>query len=373
MKKIINLLFNDFTNDNRVLKMSRSLQNNGFEVFLVATHFDKKLPKEEKTEGFTVHRFNVGRIQILPLNLIRFWWIVVKNFRKENIFHANDLYALPPAYFIKKFFNKEAKIVYDCHEHETEAKIYLKKPLMKKLAVIFERKMIKMADEVITVSQSIADDYVEMYGIETPHLVLNTPLYTKQKRYDLFREKFKIPKGKTIFLFQGGYLPGRGIDRLIEVFSQLEKKNPNLVLVFLIYGEGIEELKEKVSDMGNVFWHEKVSPLEYMKYVASADWGIYLMENICKNHDFALPNKIFDYILGGLPVVVSNLREMSKLVNDNNLGYAIDPENKKEVINLLKDFDLKTKDEFIPNIEFVAREYCWEEQEKVLINIYKSL
>jgi glycosyltransferase involved in cell wall biosynthesis len=97
------------------------------------------------------------------------------------------------------------------------------------------------------------------------------------------------------------------------------------------------------------------------------------MENICKNHDYALPNKIFDYILGGLPVVVSNLKEMSKLVNDNNVGYAIDPENKEEVINLLKGFDLKTKNKFLPNLESVAKKYCWEEQEKVLINIYKYL
>ena len=82
MKRIINLLFNDFTHDNRVLKISRSLQNAGFDVLLVATHFDKNLPKEEKVEGFKVRRFNVGRFNILPINLIIFWFVVVKNFRK---------------------------------------------------------------------------------------------------------------------------------------------------------------------------------------------------------------------------------------------------------------------------------------------------
>jgi glycosyltransferase involved in cell wall biosynthesis len=373
MPRVINLLFNDFTHDNRVLKISRSLQKSGFGVFLAATHFDKNLPKEEEIEGFQVKRFNVGRFNILPLNLIFFWFLIIKNFKKEKLFHVNDLYVLPPAYVIKRFFNKSARIVYDCHEHETEAKIYIDKPLMKKWAVLFEKRMIRLADRVITVSQSIADDYVKMYGIETPNLVLNTPLYTKQKRYDLFREKLKISKEKVIFLFQGGYLPGRGIEKLIDVFSELSSKNKDLVLVFLVYGEGIDELKGKVKDIDNIFWHERVSPLEYMKYVSSADWGIYLMENICKNHNFALPNKIFDYILGGLPVVVSNLKEMSRLVNENVLGYTIDPDDKKGVLNLLNSIDMETKKKFVPNLEMVAKKYCWEEQEKVLINIYKSL
>ena len=373
MKRVVNLLFNDFTHDNRVLKISKSLKKAGFDVILAATHFDKNLPKEEVIENFKVQRFNVWRIKILPINLILFWISMVKNFRKEELFHVNDLYALPPAYIIKRFFNGDCKIVYDCHEHETEAKIYLNKPLMKRLAKVFERKMIGIADEIITVSESIANDYVKMYGIKKPHLVLNTPNYTKPSKSDLFRKNLNISKDKIIFLFQGGYLPGRGIDNLIDVFKKLEKKNDKLVLVFLVYGQGVNELKNRVKDIDNIYWHEKVSPLEYMKYVSSADWGIYLMENICKNHDYALPNKIFDYILGGLPVVVSNLKEMSKLVNRYNVGYTIDPEDEKEVLSLLKDFNENTKKQFIPNLERVAKKYCWENQEKVLINIYKSL
>ena len=221
MKKVINLLFNDFTNDNRVLKISRSLQNNGYDVTLVTTHFDKELPKEEIIEGFKVKRFNVGRVKILPLNLILFWIVVIKNFRKENIFHCNDLYALPPAYIIKKFFNKKAKIVYDCHEHETEARIYIGKPVIKFFAKMFEKVMIKEADKVITVSESIADDYVKIYGIEKPSLVLNCPVYRVEKKEDLFREKFNIPKDKILFLYHGAYLKGRGVETLVNIFKEL--------------------------------------------------------------------------------------------------------------------------------------------------------
>lgn len=161
-------------------------------------------------------------------------------YKKEEIFHCNDLYALPPAYIIKKFFNKDVKIVYDCHEHETEAGVYLGKPLLKWLAKIFERKMIKAVDSVITVSDSIAQDYVRLYQIKKPHLVMNCPNYKRYRSFNLFREKFNIGEDKTLFLFQGEYLQGRGVEKLIEIFKELEKVNESLALILLVYGEGIE-------------------------------------------------------------------------------------------------------------------------------------
>ena len=374
-KRVLNLLFNDFTNDNRVLKESRTLQLKGFNVTLLATHFKRELPKEEVIEGFKVRRINVGRIKLLPLNLILFWIRVVFLYKKEDIIHANDLYALPPAVFIKKFINKRIKIVYDCHEHETEGRIYHDKPYMKPFAKFFEKKLINSADKVITVSESIAKDYEDIYGIEKPELVLNCPVLSKVngKRYNLFREQFDIPKDKIIFLLQGGYMPGRGYQRLIEVFKTLEKTNEDLVLVFLIYGEGTEKLKDMIEGCKNIYWHEKVPVLEYMKYVNSADWGILLLENLCKSYDYSLPNKLFDYVGGGLPVVVSNLKELSNFVEKNKVGYVVDASSPKNVIEVLSNIDKESKSKFIKDLSITAKKYSWEEQEKVLLKIYKSL
>ena len=373
MKKVLNLLFNDFTNDNRVLKESRTLQSNGFDVILLATHFKKELPKEEVIEGFKVRRINVGRIKLLPLNLILFWIKVVFLYKKEGIIHANDLYALPPAAFIKKFINKRVKVVYDCHEHETEAQIYNGKKLLKKLAQIFEKRLIYSADSIITVSKSIAEDYVKMYKIELPKLVLNSPPYQGNKVYDLLRKDLGISKDKTIFLFQGNYIAGRGVDDLIGVFERIEERNTNIVLVLLMYGKGVEYIKEKVKNAKNIFFHEKVSVLEYMKYVSSADWGIYLMENNCKNSDYALPNKIFDYIMGGLPVVVSNLKEMGSFVRGYEIGITVNSQDQEEILDVLEKIHHNSGEEYMQALEKVAKKYSWEEQEKVLLKIYNSL
>lgn len=372
-KRVINILFNDFTNDNRVFKESISLIKAGYDVELAATRFDTTIPQNENIDGIKVTRFNVGSVKILPLNLLLFWLKLIRNYSKEKIFHCNDLYALPPAYFIKKILHRDIKIVYDCHEHETEAGVYIGKPILKFFAKIFEKKMIKSVDKVITVSESIADDYVRMYGIEKPSLVLNCPKYQKYKKYNLFREKFNIGEDKVLFLYQGEYLPGRGVDKLIDIFKELESKNNKQVLILLVYGDNLDSLKDKIKESKNIYWHDKVPSDSYMRYVASSDWGIYLMENTCKNHDYALPNKIFDYVSAGLPLILSNLKEMSRFVLVNKVGYIINPEQKEEILLLLQRIDKKGVDSFSSKLQITSKKYCWEEQEKILFKVYNSL
>lgn len=110
-----------------------------------------------------------------------------------------------------------------------------------------------------------------------------------------------------------------------------------------------------------------------MEYVASADWGIYLMENICKNHEYALPNKLFDYVMANLPVVVSDLKEMKEFVEENRIGYTIDSTDRKKIIELLKSMKTEDREIFNEELNKTAKKYSWEEQEKVLLKIYNSL
>jgi len=168
-------------------------------------------------------------------------------------------------------------------------------------------------------------------------------------------------------------MKGRGVEELIGIFREIKDRNKELVLVFLLYGQGVEDLKKQAKDCDNIYFHEKVSVLEYMKYVSSADWGIFLLQNTCKSYDYSLANKVFDYLIGGLPIIVSDLKEMRNFVKKNEVGYVVDSNDKKEVIELLSSIDKSTKEKFISNISKVAKEYCWEEQEKVLASMYNSI
>ena len=309
----------------------------------------------------------------ISLNLLLFWYSVIKNYYKSEIFHCNDLYTLPPACLIKIFFNKKAKIVYDCHEHETEAQIYVGNPILKIASKIAERKLIHYADKVIVVSNSIMEDYIDMYKIEPPVLVMNCPSFQTYKDEKYFRKTFNIPSDYIILLYVGIYKQGRGLENLIDLFRQATRRNKKLSLVLLTWGDGIDELKESIKNDENIFIHGS-APLDvFMSYVASADFGVLLLENISKNNDYALPNKLFDYVMAKLPVITSNLKEMAEFVKVNKVGYVVDLESQNKMIDLIVRINMNMKKSLLPNLEKTRKIYTWEEQEKKLLNLYKTL
>lgn len=179
-KKIISFVFNDFKRDIRVYKENLSLFNNGFDVTVVATTGNGLKNKENK-EGINVIRINC-LIPIFPINLFVYWIKSISTFKNEKIFHCNDLYALPIGVVIKLLFNIKAKVIYDCHELETDAGVYNNKPLLKAVAQICEKILIRHVDQVITVSESIAKTYQQKYNITKPVLVLNCPICGSRNR-----------------------------------------------------------------------------------------------------------------------------------------------------------------------------------------------
>jgi glycosyltransferase involved in cell wall biosynthesis len=170
--------------------------------------------------------------------------------------------------------------------------------------------LIGYADVVITVSPSIADEYVLMYGIKRPALVLNAPEYKEVEKRDIFREKFGISKECKIFLYQGGLSPKRGI---LE-FARYIDGRENLAYVIMGYGVLEDEIKEFAKSSENVFFHEAVPPDVLLEYTSSADIGICIEEPICRSWDYALANKLFEYLMVGLDVVVGGVSEMKRFV-----------------------------------------------------------
>ena len=221
-KKVANIVFNPFVNDSRVLKESMSLANAGYEIEVIA-HGDKDLPKQEIKNNFKVIRLNYLDRKLTTskkekLKIYLSWMKQIADYVKDfDILHCNDLNTLPIAFIVKKFYNKNIKIVYDAHEYETE--INGLGGVQKTLVKFLEKSLIKYADKVICVSDAIANEYVKLYNIEKPALVLNTPLYQQIEKQDIFRETLNIPKDKTIFLYQGGLSSGRGIEILLDTFK----------------------------------------------------------------------------------------------------------------------------------------------------------
>jgi glycosyltransferase involved in cell wall biosynthesis len=260
-------------------------------------------------------------------------------------------------------------VVYDCHEYETETNGL--KGVEKKVQKILEHFLIHFADQVITVSNSIGDEYARLYGIHKPFLVLNCPSYIEQPKQNLFRGSLGIRPDQKIFLYQGGLSKGRGIEILLEAFGQLESDQN--VLVCMGYGPLDDLIQEKAQASETIFFHQAVGPDVLLNYTSSADYGVSFIEDSCLSYRYCLPNKMFEYLMAGLPVLTSNLFELKRLVETEGVGIVAE-DNTVEGFKRAVSASLKQDYTAIQKNVFSARKkYCWEVQEKVLKEIYDTL
>ena len=374
MKKVTSIVLNNFQNDSRVLKENISLQKAGYDLKVVALH-EEPLKEFDEVQNISVHRIKLksrGWSKNKAIQLLKYFefiYRVVKEYKDSDILHCNDLNALPIGFIIKKFYNGDVKIVYDAHEYEINDRPHESKYSIK-IKYFLEKRFIKYADKVITVSDAIANEYVKLYGIPKPALVLNTPPYKIIDKKDIFRETLNIAENKTIFLYQGGLSKGRGIEILLDTFKQIT--DDKSVIVFMGYGS-LEELVQAVSqEYNNIYFHKAVSPNVLLDYTCSADFGISTIEDSCLSYRYCLPNKIFEYTMAEIPVIVSNLPEMKRVVEDN-IGLVAENNTPKGLKIAIKEALKLDKKELQRNIQKVKKIYNWEEQEKVLLEVYKDL
>lgn len=375
MKTVLSLVFNNFVNDARVLKETISLHKTGeYKVKVVALH-ENELPEHEEIKGIPVHRiklFTRNWSKSLPVQALKYLELamkIIKKYKKVDIIHCNDLGPLPIAVAIKKLSRNNVKIIYDAHEYEPERNGL--KGLRKYLNTKIEGFFIKHANEVITVSNSIANAYQEKYGIKKPSLVLNCPNYQEVTKRNNFREKFGISANQKIFLYQGALSKGRGLEIVLEAFRNIN--NNNAVLVVMGYGmlEGL--VREFEKENNNIYFHEAVSPLNILDYTSSADIGICLIEDTCLSYRYALPNKYFEYAMSGLPILTSNLPEMMGLTVKYNSGWVVKEESSLSVEEKIKEILESETFGLAKNAKEMSRKFCWEEQERNLLTVYQRL
>jgi len=347
----------------KVIALLRKIKRLSIRIIKKVIALLRKIKRKLKSYG------NKFLNKYLKLHRLKFNLLFAKKCKDSDIIHCNDLLTLPMGVIVKKFYNKNVKIVYDAHEYETELNGL--EGGKKKFRKLLEKSLIKYADKVMTVSNSIADEYVRLYGIEKPALVLNTPPYTKIEKKNIFRETFGIGEDKTIFLYQGGLVKGRGIEDILESFQEI--KNDKSVIVFMGYGVFEETIKEAAEKYDNIFFHPAVSPNVLLNYTSSADFGISMIEDICLSYRYCLPNKMFEYIMAEVPVIVSNLPEMKKVVETYQVGVVAKSNDKEGLEKAILEATQLDKSELSQNIKKAKEIFNWEEQEKVLLDVYKKL
>lgn len=374
--KVVSVVLNNFKNDSRVLKEAISLQSNGYSTTVVALH-EYPLEQNEIINNIQVHRIKLSSrkwsknkfIQLLKYG--EFLYRFVRSYKNAPIIHCNDLNTLPLGFILKTLFNKKVKIIYDSHEYAIDDIPHQSKTMIR-LKYHLEKFLIKYADKVITVSDSIANEYSRLYGIPKPALVLNCPPYQDYQKMDLFREELGIRHDQIIFLYQGGLSKGRGIDMLLEVFSR-SNTDDNNVIVFMGYGPLETDIKTYKEKHPAIFFKDAVPMEKLLNYTASADYGISVTEDTCLSHRYALPNKLFEYVMAGIPILGSNLPEIGQFVKKYKVGFIVKENTVDGFINALRDIQKLDAESLKINIDQARKQFTWEEQKKALLDVYESI
>lgn len=376
MKTVTSIVLNPYVNDSRVIKETKSLRQAGYDVNVVALHDGRAgLAEYEILDGIPVHRIRLvskSWSKWTPVQLLKYVEFCVRAIYeiKSDIIHCNDLNALPMGYILK-WMSHHKKIIYDAHELESE--VDGQSAVVRCVLRLLEGILIKKSDIVFTVSDGIANWYKNVYQIEKPCVVINAPRWQIIERQNVFQEEEPRLSGKKIFLYQGGLCSGRGIEYMLDAFAR--RDDDKAVLMLMGYGPMEDQVKKAAQMHGNIFYHEAVSPQELWMYTASADYGMIITENTCLSYYYSLPNKLFEYVMAGLPVILNDLYECSALNNKYSFGVSI-KDLSVDAINAQVDFFLSMGSErykeFSANARKMAKELAWEQQADILLQGYEE-
>ncbi len=298
-----------------------------------------------------------GLLQALKPSNLRRWKVVFareqqiyKLLEEEapDIVHAHDLSALPIAVKYAKAYG--VKLVFDAHEiydHLAQSEDELSELNSKLL-----NKYSGDVDLFITINDSIARYYCNTY----PRLPKAVVIKNATKRADQFtydgrlHEMAGLPRETRILIYQGGFAPKRG---LIQLLLSAEYLSADWSLVFMGWGKLEEELR-RVADslkMKNpdldlrIRFVPKVKQTELAYWTAGATLGAIPYENTGLNHWYCNPNKLWEYPNAGVPIIASPFPELSKIIEDNQIGWLLpDPLSPREIaaaINKLTEEELQ--------------------------------
>ena len=311
----------------RILKITKTLTDHGvFDKILILARWEPGLANCEDLDPCRqvrrvptcIHQRlgSVGKLLALIEWSIRVIWLV-RGMRVDCV-NCHSLPVLPLCVTIA--WMKRSRLIYDTHELETETMSTA--GIRRWFAKWIERGLIARADEVVVVGDRIAEWYRSNYRLSNVHVVKNVP-YCQHgilQRTSRLREFAGLENSDILFLYQGLIDQGRGVELLLNAFRDAPKDRH---IVFMGYGSLVESVKVFAQRYPNIHFHPAVQPQELPIYTSSADVGLSIIENVSLSYYYCVPNKVFEYLCCGVPMIVSDFPEMAALVDAEKCGWKV--------------------------------------------------
>lgn len=356
--------------DGRIFhKEAKSLAKAGYDVTLIARH--------DKDEV-------VGGVHVLPLpqaknrfqRVTKVLWRLYRLAVRENadVYHFHDPELMTTGLLLKL---RGKKVIWDAHEHYPNSildKYYIWRPLRRLISRsfdLFERAVIRWFDYVIYTTPLVGARY-ETMKVRCGR-VENYPII------ELSETRPRQSQDKIIYL--GGMARIRGLLEVVEAVAEVVKKHPRWRLCLLgtynpasFEGE-LRDLVRKLGIEANVEFLSWVPYDEKEKLSSQAAMGVitYLPYS---NNTSCLPNKLFDYMLVGLPVIASNFPLYREVVEQSHCGLVVDPAKPQEIARAME-YLIEHPDEARQMGEngrrAVLEKYNWEKESERLLGIYDAV
>lgn len=300
-----------------------------------------------------------------------------------EVYHGHDLYGLPAALAARYRHGDTGAVVYDSHELFMEAgSTASQSRLARSILARLERRWLREADALITVNESIAAELRRRYGRSDAVIIRNTPPRQAwpDPRPDHLQRVAGIPDGAPVVLYHGGFRRDRGLETLAE--AMLDPRIARAHLVYLGFGPLTASLGELVAEPrfgGRLHVLPGVEPKDLLGWVASADVSAMPNQPATLNELYSSPNKLYESISVGTPVVSSDFPERRRIVVDDPdgpLGALCDPTDARDLARALADvidLDPAAADDLRRRCHRAAwMRWNWELQANRLLALYEG-
>lgn len=377
---IVHIVLNDYRPDKRVHKAASLAAKRGHAVTVLATNRAGTEKTNEVIDGVNVIRISglLGfpwKSIFLLFNLLVTIIQIKKqsNQIKPDLFHIHDLSGLAAGVLL--LFGR-TPVVYDAHEYFSQDYLALSMPkFLSGIARYIHQLLASKADAYITVGELIAQRMRSELNCEDVYVVRNVPDIRANKLTNIsLKSLFPDIPSPYIVIHIGRTESGRDLNGLLNGFEQ---SNSRSCLVFL---GASDALMEKVNELPDNFRQRvacipTVPAAEVTSIAAQADCGVVWFNDGCENFRLALPNKIFDCLSVGIPLLVNDLPAMSDFVGKTGVGavFSTDGHDLPLKINHMSNLNDEEKLKLSKAIKVQSELSCWECESKFLYDAYKSL
>lgn len=366
-KRAIISVINDLVTDQRVDRTATVLVDLGFEVLMVGRRkTDSPRMPERKYETLRMRLlWEKGPLFYAEYN-IRLFLLLLS--RPAELLISNDLDTLLPNFLVHKL--KRIPIVYDSHEYFTATPELVERPKIQRIWKWIEKAIVPKLKNCITVNSSIVNLFEQEYHVQFV-VVRNIPRNRVVAEIPS-RAELGLPADKKIVLLQGsGINVQRGAEEAVECMQYLD----NVLLLIVGGGDVLPLLKKMVNDLSlqeKVRFIARQTPEKLAGYTANADIGLTIDKDTNINYRFSLPNKLFDYIYAGVPVLATPLVELKNIIEHYDIGDFIDNHDPKYIATTIKKMlaDENRMMLYKQNTIKASAELNWENEKQTLIEIF---